>query len=65
MHRLCLKVTQRLAYKLTTKRKHLDSVAINLLNQSFNPTGTNQIWAGDMAYLKAGGGWMALYSRRT
>ena len=37
MAKLGLKVTQRIAYKVTTKRKYSDSVADNLLNQNFNP----------------------------
>tara|TARA_R110002110_G_scaffold415800_1_gene656293 strand:- start:49278 stop:49661 length:384 start_codon:yes stop_codon:yes gene_type:complete len=60
MSMLGLKVTQRLAYKVTTRRKDSDSVADNLLNQNFNPVGPNQIWAGDIAYLKTGEGWMYL-----
>jgi transposase InsO family protein len=45
-------------------------VADNLLNQNFNPVGSNQIWADDITYLLTGEGWMYLaivmdlYSRR-
>ena len=70
MKTLNLKVTQRIAYKVTTKRKHTDAVADNLLNMNFNPVAPDQIWAGDVTYLHTGEGWMYLavvmdlYSRR-
>lgn len=70
MRKLNLTVRQRVKYKVTTKRKPSDSVAVNLLNQQFNPVGINDVWAGDITYLRTGEGWlylaivMDLYSRR-
>ncbi|GLS91791.1 hypothetical protein GCM10007916_28610 [Psychromonas marina] len=60
MRKLKLVVRQRQAYKITTKRKHSDSVADNLLRQQFNPKYANLVWAGDVTYLRTNQGWMYL-----
>ncbi len=70
MRKLTLIVKQRVAYKVTTRRKHTGAVADNVLNMDFNPVSPNEIWAGDISYLKTAEGWMYLaivmdlYSRR-
>jgi len=70
MRKLKLKVRQRTAYKVTTKRRHSDQVADNLLNQNFNPVAPNEVCAGDITDLRTAEGWMYLavtmdlYSRR-
>lgn len=70
MRKLHLVVKQRVAYKVTTKRKLSDAIADNLVSQQFNPERSDQIWAGDITYLRTREGWMYLaivmdlYSRR-
>ncbi len=70
MRKLNLVVKQRQAYRVTTKRELAHAVVPNLVNMNFNPTQPDQVWAGDITYLKTGEGWMYLsvimdlYSRR-
>ena len=70
MRTLKLYATQRRAYKATTTRDPHGIYAPNLVKQSFNPEGQDQLWAGDITYLKTPQGWaylaivMDLYSRR-
>jgi putative transposase len=70
MRKLGLRPRQRLAYKMTTKRKYCAQVADNLLNQNFNLVILNEVLAGDITYLRTGEGWMYLavvmdlYSKR-
>jgi putative transposase len=54
MDKLGLQVKQRIAYKVTTIRKHSHSVADNIVDQQFNPKQENQISAGVVTYLRSG-----------
>ena len=60
MKKLGLIVKQRKAYKVTTKKKHSDAVADNLLNMNFNPKNINEVWAGDVTYCRTDEGWVYL-----
>lgn len=65
-----LVVHQRVAYKVTTQRDALAKAAPNRVKMAFNPSKPNQVWAGDITYLRTAEGWcylsivMDLYSRR-
>ena len=52
MLKLGVKVQQRVAYKVTSKRKNSDRVADNLLSQNFNPLSEDEVWAGNITYLR-------------
>ena len=60
IRKLGLIVKQRVAYQVTTIRKHSHAVADNLLNRQFNPSKPNQAWAGDITYLRTHQDWMYL-----
>lgn len=56
MRKLNLEVGQRIAYKVTTKRKHSGAAADNLLNQNFSPAAANESRVGDTTYLRTNEG---------
>ncbi|MCP5209294.1 MAG: DDE-type integrase/transposase/recombinase [Pseudomonadales bacterium] len=45
---------------MTTKHKHSDQVADNMLNQNFNPVAPDEVWSDDVTYLRAAEGWIYL-----
>lgn len=46
-----LRCKQKRKYKATTNSNHSLPVAPNLLNQTFEPTGPNQLWVADFTYV--------------
>lgn len=51
MRQLALVVKQRERYKSTAKKKS-NTTADNLLNQNVNSLATNEVWVGDITYLR-------------
>ena len=55
---------------MTTKKNDKRQVQPNLLNQNFRPLFANEVWAGDITYIKTSQGWrylavvMDFFSRR-
>jgi putative transposase len=70
MKTLNFTVQQRRAHKVTTRFDPSHRVVDNHLNRAFNPRHINQVWAGDITYLRTREGWlylaivMDLHSRR-
>ena len=50
----------RKPYKATTDSKHDKPIAKNKLNRRFNPEKPNQVYAGDITYIKTDEGWLYL-----
>lgn len=57
-------------FKKTTDSQHAFPLAKNLLNRDFQPAARDQVWAGDVTYVRTWEGWLYLavvidlYSRR-
>ena len=57
-------------FKVTTNSNHKHDVAPNLLQREFLPPEANQVWAGDITFIRTSEGWlylavvMDLYSRK-
>ena len=57
-------------YRVPSGRRAVGPVAANVLNRDFRPRGPNQVWAGDITYVRTEEGWLYLavvldlYSRR-
>lgn len=47
-------------FRRTTDSKHNLPVAENIVERDFNPPAANQVWAGDITYIRSWEGWMYL-----
>ncbi len=55
-----LRVKTRRRFKVTTNSDHKRPVAPNLLNQEFWAKEPDDIWTGDITYIRTGEGWLYL-----
>jgi transposase InsO family protein len=60
MHREGLRAYTKRKFKVTTNSKHDLPVAPNLVNQNFEASGPNRLWASDISYIWTREGWLYL-----
>ena len=46
--------------RATTDSRHGEPIAPNLLERDFAPTGSDQVWASDITYIRTWAGWIDL-----
>ncbi len=70
MRQACLRGSITKRYRMPSGRRAVGPVAGNVLNRDFRPHSPNQVWAGDITYVRTAEGWLYLavvldlYSRR-
>jgi len=57
-HNLRCKYTRK--YRTTTDSRHNEPIAANLLNRKFQVSSPDEVWVGDITYLKIGSRWYYL-----
>ena len=60
MQELDLRAQGKRPFKVTTNSKHKHPVAPNLLGRYFEASAPNQVWTGDITYIRTVAGWMYL-----
>lgn len=60
MRRLKLKIRYPKAFRITTKADPSAHYAPNILDRQFHQEGPNQVWAGDISYIKTSNGFLYL-----